>query len=138
MNKKIKDYCPDTHCGVWIDRDSRQCVKSLTCKVSRTNSAIRVLCECLRCSFQQDHTLSERRQVKGRTKPFDELLKQHQEKMRKKGKSTKTATSASNTETREQPTEEDRYVMSFVFSLCCCCLLLLFMIEIVMIMHVCL
>ena len=41
-NKKAKDYCPDSHCGVWIDKEDRHCVKSLTCKVSYfTTKAVR-------------------------------------------------------------------------------------------------
>ncbi|XP_071784334.1 uncharacterized protein [Asterias amurensis] len=53
---KDREYDVNKHCGVWVETDHRQCTRSLTCKT---------------------HALSLRRAVKGRRKPFDELLAEH-------------------------------------------------------------
>ncbi|XP_022082554.1 ataxin-7-like protein 1 isoform X2 [Acanthaster planci] len=53
---KDREFDVNKHCGVWVDADQRQCTRSLTCKT---------------------HALSLRRAVKGRRKPFDELLAEH-------------------------------------------------------------
>lgn len=55
---KDREYDPDKHCGVFIDDVHKNCTRSLTCKT---------------------HALSLRRKVPGRTKPFDQLLKEHRE-----------------------------------------------------------
>ncbi|XP_046372165.1 ataxin-7-like protein 1 isoform X1 [Haliotis rufescens] len=53
---KDREFDPDKHCGCWIPDIAKQCTRSLTCKT---------------------HALSLRRAVKGRSKTFDELLKEH-------------------------------------------------------------
>ncbi|KAK6176383.1 hypothetical protein SNE40_014681 [Patella caerulea] len=53
---KDREYDANKHCGVWIEDIQRSCTRSLTCKT---------------------HALSLRRAVKGRCKPFDDLLKEH-------------------------------------------------------------
>ncbi|XP_071123525.1 serine-rich adhesin for platelets-like [Mytilus edulis] len=52
---KDREYDPNKHCGV-NGEDSKPCTRSLTCKT---------------------HAISKRRQVAGRRKPFDDLLKEH-------------------------------------------------------------
>ncbi|XP_072037844.1 uncharacterized protein [Amphiura filiformis] len=51
---KDREFDANKHCGVWIEDTKRQCMKSLTCRT---------------------HTHRQRREVEGRQKPFDELLK---------------------------------------------------------------
>ncbi|XP_076760309.1 uncharacterized protein LOC143428918 isoform X1 [Xylocopa sonorina] len=53
---KDREYDPDRHCGVWNDETGKPCTRSLTCKA---------------------HTVSLRRTVSGRSKPFDKLLAEH-------------------------------------------------------------
>ncbi|XP_064632233.1 ataxin-7-like protein 1 [Lineus longissimus] len=53
---KDREFDADKHCGAWIQDISRQCTRSLTCKT---------------------HALSLRRAVVGRSKSFDDLLREH-------------------------------------------------------------
>ncbi|ESO91415.1 hypothetical protein LOTGIDRAFT_153854, partial [Lottia gigantea] len=53
---KDREYDSSKHCGVFIEDIQKSCTRSLTCKT---------------------HALSLRRAVKGRIKPFDDLLKEH-------------------------------------------------------------
>ncbi|XP_011410019.1 PREDICTED: ataxin-7-like isoform X1 [Amphimedon queenslandica] len=60
-SKKSKECDLDRHCGVWIESDKRLCRKSITCKI---------------------HSLELRQKVRGRSKPFADLL--HEYKRQKK------------------------------------------------------
>ncbi|BFZ08132.1 hypothetical protein BsWGS_11171 [Bradybaena similaris] len=53
---KDREYDANKHCGVVISETGKQCTRSLTCKT---------------------HTLTLRRAVSGRSKSFDDLLKEH-------------------------------------------------------------
>jgi hypothetical protein len=69
---KDRQYDPDKHCGVLTEHMDKACTRSLTCKT---------------------HSLTLRRQVVGRSKPFDDLLEEHrvakEEAMRLAGKEVK-------------------------------------------------
>ena len=79
----------DKHCGVWIPETQRPCTRSLTCKVSyltkhnvnnhahKENRLVVHHFTCLLFSHFQTHALSLRRSVKGRSKIFDHLLREH-------------------------------------------------------------
>ena len=54
--KPMREYHPDKHCGVWNEAASRHCTRAISCK---------------------NHSASLKRQVDGRSKPFDELLIEH-------------------------------------------------------------
>ncbi|XP_027195160.2 uncharacterized protein LOC113789779 [Dermatophagoides pteronyssinus] len=83
---KNREYDPDQHCGVQLANMERPCTRSLTCR---------------------SHMISLRRNVSGRSKPFDELLSEYkrergmkerrERKPRNKSKTTIT-TSLSNDE----------------------------------------
>ena len=77
----LDHYDPDRHCGVWLVDEKRNCLRSLTCKVC----AVVLVGIAPDMSHLQYHSLSLRRQVKDRSKPFDELLMLHKEQ--KRGKS---------------------------------------------------
>ena len=53
---KNREYDPDQHCGVQLANMERPCTRSLTCR---------------------SHMISLRRNVSGRSKPFDELLSEY-------------------------------------------------------------
>lgn len=69
---KDRQYDPDKHCGVQTDSMDKACTRSLTCKT---------------------HSLTARRQVTSRSKPFDDLLEEHrvakEEALRLAGKEVK-------------------------------------------------
>lgn len=69
---KDRQYDPDKHCGALTEHMDKACTRSLTCKT---------------------HSLTLRRQVVGRSKPFDDLLEEHrvakEEAMRLAGKEVK-------------------------------------------------
>ena len=76
-------YDPDRHCGVWLVDEKRNCLRSLTCKVCRILHMHYESATATIFSFKY-HSLSLRRQVKDRSKPFDELLMLHREQKRGK------------------------------------------------------
>lgn len=56
VSLKEREYDPNKHCGVTLMETGKQCTRTLTCK---------------------SHALSLRRQVEGRSMPFDKLLSNH-------------------------------------------------------------
>lgn len=64
---KDREYDPEKHCGVRIG-NTKPCTRSLTCKT---------------------HQISLRRNVEGRSKPFDQLLADHRNNAKESHKTSK-------------------------------------------------
>eukprot|EP00794_Sanderia_malayensis_P005848 gene5848-6547_t len=93
-NNKDKEYDPERHCGVWIEDQTRNCTRSLTCKT---------------------HSLSSRRDVSGRSKSFDALLSDHKarmQNMKESGSTSGTNTPASSPTRNGAPQFPTKYERS--------------------------